>query len=482
MSEQIVFLLYLIYGFVFILMGIIILQLRNKELSGFPLIRILYSLGWFGILHGLSEWVTMIEISGMFNHQYLVLEMTKEVLKTLSFFFLLRFSIMTLPRKMGNGIGWTIRFLWKIPFFLLLLWFIRFIYLYGISGSGYFEIDSAGTTVIIRYLMSFPAGIISFVGLFIGGKRIRQIYNSKLHIWYYGLGWTLLSYGIVDGIFVRKMEFFPANYINHQVFYEITGIPIQVVKIILGILIAFFIVQISIIFEKEKKSLIDQMIEYKAVEAARKELNREIHDRIIQKMFGASLKIEGYLAKKDQEYLNKAASYLKEGIEEARAIISDSSQQFLDSNDLIGMIRDFINEKEEEASLDLTFNHEIPTLSKGKISKEKAIQVYYILQEAVTNTMKHSNASKVWIRLTEEYDDIILQIEDNGGGIKDISEEDESGFPTRLEKEDGKNLGIPIMKSRADEIGGRLEVTSSSRGVMVKLIFKSRGDLSDERK
>lgn len=468
MSTEMIFILYLIYGFTYIFLGIIILQLKNIELSGFSIIRKLPLLGLFGLIHGLSEWVTLAQISGIYNEYNGYLLFFKEVFKVLSFYFLLKFSIKVVPENIDESKD-KIRirtYLNYVPLLLLLSWLIRFIYLYSVHGFQYLESNRAGSIIIIRYLMSLPAGIIGFIGLYLAGRKIKSMYGQKLYIWFYGLGTTLLIYGVMDGLFVREMEFFPANVINHNLFFRLTGIPIQFMKILIGILMIFYVTQIIRVFEKEKKAIIEERFAAKIIANTKEKMNREIHDHIIQKMFGASLKIEAYLGNTNTEYLESAKEDLKNGIGDARDIIRSSSDQIFHATDLSELVQGLLNDKKKEAAFGITFENHIPQLSHGRVSSETARQICYILQEIMTNAIKHSKAEKVSVRLYEEYDVFIMDVKDDGTGFIRKKED-------RTDAEDeGKTLGIDIMKKRAKEIDGKIIIESDTKGVRVKLIVK----------
>src|SRR5439155_21828853 len=82
---------------------------------------------------------------------------------------------------------------------------------------------------------------------------------------------------------------------------------------------------------------------------------------------------------------------------------------------------------------------------------------YRVAQEAITNVVKHSDASRLKLTLAEEGDRIHLVVTDDG-----------SGFDP--ESVDGEALGIVGMRERADHIGGRLLVRSArGEGTTVEL-------------
>jgi PAS domain S-box-containing protein len=86
-------------------------------------------------------------------------------------------------------------------------------------------------------------------------------------------------------------------------------------------------------------------------------------------------------------------------------------------------------------------------LEKVDLSRDQSTAVYRILQEALTNIVRHARATRVDIRMKEEEGHIVLTVGDDGRGI---SEE---------EKSSSHALGLLGMRERAYLIRGRVEVT-----------------------
>jgi two-component system NarL family sensor kinase len=79
-----------------------------------------------------------------------------------------------------------------------------------------------------------------------------------------------------------------------------------------------------------------------------------------------------------------------------------------------------------------------------------SLHLYRIIQELVTNTLKHSNATRVRIELTQIDDDITLIYEDNG-----------QGFDLGTAK---RGMGMQNIKTRVNQINGKLTLDSSLNG------------------
>jgi PAS domain S-box-containing protein len=95
-----------------------------------------------------------------------------------------------------------------------------------------------------------------------------------------------------------------------------------------------------------------------------------------------------------------------------------------------------------------------------------ATHLYYIVQEAVNNAVKHAGASAIEISLGEEGEYLHLLISDDGHGIDEGS--DEGG---------GKGMGIQIMKYRVLVIGAFLDIVSSREQGTTLHIFMKKSEM-----
>jgi signal transduction histidine kinase len=83
-----------------------------------------------------------------------------------------------------------------------------------------------------------------------------------------------------------------------------------------------------------------------------------------------------------------------------------------------------------------------------RLPANAATAAFRIVQEAITNVIRHAHANQVHARLQRADDDLIITVDDDGVGLP------KEGFDVR------QALGILGMQERARALGGRLEVTS----------------------
>ena len=95
-----------------------------------------------------------------------------------------------------------------------------------------------------------------------------------------------------------------------------------------------------------------------------------------------------------------------------------------------------------------------------RLPSEVETAIFRIVQEALTNVFRHSEARKVWIALSFLDGAISVAVRDNGKGIG-----------TRISelRPDSIGVGIGGMRQRARELGGELRLVNSQPGTLVEI-------------
>ena len=87
------------------------------------------------------------------------------------------------------------------------------------------------------------------------------------------------------------------------------------------------------------------------------------------------------------------------------------------------------------------------------------ITLYRVLQEALTNIVKHAQATQAWVELSLEEDTVSLTIQDNGHGIPEAQEQ-------------SNGIGLASMRERLTIAGGKLNISSTpKRGTILSAQF-----------
>lgn len=198
-------------------------------------------------------------------------------------------------------------------------------------------------------------------------------------------------------------------------------------------------IAVFMIMEKSfKKSIrVEQLT---AVQNEKASFSRDLHDGVAQNL--AALKI--YLEKED---IAKSKFYAKQALNEIRYMIGSGSIDFSESFER--MITDIC------LAFESNFCIKVKTyFASSKIEmldKEKKVHLVRILQEALSNIARHSDASLVEIKLIDGIDDFRFIISDNGKGFKmqEVERKKQNG--------NQKHYGLTNIKKRAELIGAKAD-------------------------
>ncbi|MBB1077586.1 PAS domain-containing protein [Rhodoferax sp. 4810] len=194
-------------------------------------------------------------------------------------------------------------------------------------------------------------------------------------------------------------------------------------------------------------------------ERERKSVAREIHDELGQVLTGLRMSLllmEMRFCSLDPALPKVVAdmkALLDRGIGNVRDVVLFLRPAALDMG-LKHALESLCNEFSKNAGL--SFDLDLPKLDIA-MDETRSIVVYRIVQESITNTIRHANASKVGVTL-DDADELVLEIHDNGIGF-DVEKAREL-----------KSFGLLGMRERAIALGGSLDIESSSaRGTTVRL-------------
>lgn len=166
-------------------------------------------------------------------------------------------------------------------------------------------------------------------------------------------------------------------------------------------------------------------------EEERKYIAGELHDELGGLFTAMKMELHSAFdtAGKNQEPLfemkDSMTKLIDKGIEIVRRISTDLRPHILDHLGLLPAINWYIKEFQKRMKIRCTW-----ALCEGDIplDKDRAIAVFRILQEALTNVARHSKASKVSVEVRRERDTMTLKVEDNGKGIDEEKINDPHSF------------------------------------------------------
>lgn len=213
--------------------------------------------------------------------------------------------------------------------------------------------------------------------------------------------------------------------------------------------------QIKTLLSDQELKSINTMLEVQETE--RKRIAEDLHDGVgsilsTVKMYFASLndKMDDYQQENREQY-DKANSLLDKAVEEVRQISHNLVSGILMKFGLAPALRDLC------ATIDGTGQLKTSLSIFGlddRIENTIEIAVYRIIQELLSNTMKHAKASEVTISLTRLNNHLNIMVEDNG-----------KGFDTQTIS---GGIGLKNIRSRVEKLSGKINFDSViGRGTIV---------------
>lgn len=160
--------------------------------------------------------------------------------------------------------------------------------------------------------------------------------------------------------------------------------------------------------------------------------------------------------------LPQIADFLSKFLSQVRSMSYNLAPPDITKNDFLLCIKNLCEEFKESAAVELRLSI-LENTDASFLKKEEILNLYRIIQEALSNIAKHADASEIVLLIRNENRDeekgIYVFINDNG-----------KGFDTEA-VDNKKHFGLKGMKKRADLIGAKLAISSEKDyGTQIKII------------
>ena len=253
--------------------------------------------------------------------------------------------------------------------------------------------------------------------------------------------------------------------IIHQ--YTTFFIIFDIVFFISIILIIIFAIQVLKSRKRLKNSSRYLRFTIKGQEEERARIARELHDTIAQDLRYCRSLSEKISDKNDATLGNTISGLLEKTLSQVRNMSYNLAPPDVIRNDIAANVMNLSQNFKEHSDIEfrLTMPEKIDT---SFLTEEDNLNIYRIVQESLTNILKHAEASEVTILLRNanegEPEGLYIFISDDGIGFE-VSELGEARGT------DGSHLGLVGMKERADFIGAKLEIDSHpDEGTQISII------------
>ena len=204
--------------------------------------------------------------------------------------------------------------------------------------------------------------------------------------------------------------------------------------------------------QNQRLLLLSRTVSEVAALQERRRIMFELHDGILQSLATVILRLEGCRGRipdSQQDVSNEIRAIedlARDSMKQIRLFLSGQDTQPLIAGTLLEKLREEARFLHEGMGLDVILESEPEDIN---LPPETEREVYYVLREALTNVTRHSHASKVEIRLTQNNGTFKGSLADNGVGFA----------PSQNGKEN--RFGLAGMEQRIKKIGGEFFVKSS---------------------
>lgn len=189
------------------------------------------------------------------------------------------------------------------------------------------------------------------------------------------------------------------------------------------------------------------------VEAERKRLSLEMHDEIGQMLAALNINLEMLRRRQNNpeagEPLENSIKITASLVKTVRRIVHQLRPLQLDEFGLVPAVREHIEMIRKHSMIDVTLNED---LGSTRLPRAVELACFRIVQESLTNVMRHASACHVEVRLTRSADALHLSVSDDGVGME--SADSPPGGP-----ETG-HLGLHGMRERTQSLGGSFQVST----------------------
>lgn len=176
----------------------------------------------------------------------------------------------------------------------------------------------------------------------------------------------------------------------------------------------------------------------------RNRLAREIHDTLGHVLTGVVAGIDACSTLVDlsteetKKQLNIIGNVARKGIKDVRRSVSALRPDALERLSMVDAINQIVEEMKEITNVEINIDNQEPLLVP---SEDEAEAVYRIVQESITNAIRHGKSTVINIEIRRQYNMLSIMIKDNGCGCDEIK----PGF------------GLIHMKERLELLNGTLE-------------------------
>jgi signal transduction histidine kinase len=442
-------------GLVFFSLGFAV-WLQRRRATRLTLTSSLIWLAAFAFVEALAVWgYVFVPILETFLDPGVIdgLEVLRAVVQVAAFLFLVQFGLrlITLPPVWRRSLTALSILAAGLIFGILALAAPK-------QGWSAAEWESA-VVAVSRYALLLPGAALSAVGLWRQRAELGDAGMTGIKPYAGAAAAVLVVYALFAGMIVAPGPITPGGIGDADGWFDLTGLPLEVVRGLAGLVLCVLAVKLLEIFDVEAKQQLEALDRARAIAEERARFRRDLHDGTIQSIYAAGLHLEAIAIRTEDPAvraevrevvgdLNAATDGIRDYI---RALAQPPATPEVLATGLGELTRRFA----DETGRPVRFAVE-GLGSSGPLPDEAGQHMEQILREALSNTARHAGACSVRVNLVFGPDELDLVVADDGCGP--------SGVPAGPQAATGRHEGLRNMRERARRLGGRLEVAENPTG------------------
>ncbi len=203
-------------------------------------------------------------------------------------------------------------------------------------------------------------------------------------------------------------------------------------------------------------------------EDERKRIARELHDEMGQILSATKINLQILPSLPDaavrERRIVDSVALVDRMIGQVRALSLDLHPPFLDELGLVLALRGYVEAVGRRSGIDIRV---VADVEPERLPEEVEIHAFRLVQESVTNVVRHSGASQATVTVERRPHDLRLSVRDDGRGFA-VAE-------TLERATHGQHLGLLGMRERVGSLGGRFEIDSApGRGTEIRIELSLR--------
>lgn len=202
--------------------------------------------------------------------------------------------------------------------------------------------------------------------------------------------------------------------------------------------------KLTTVLKEQELRAIDAMIE--GQEKERQRIANDLHDDLGSLMANVKLHFNALKEKDAPELFNKTNLLIDEAYEKVRSVAHAKNSGVIAKQGLLVAITNMAEKisASNKIQIDVT-DHGL----ENRLENSLELTIFRIIQELITNIIKHAQASEATIHITNHEDSLNIMIEDNGIGFN----------PSQITKTN-KGMGISSIDKRVEHLNGKMTIES----------------------